>query len=86
MDEVQALQLSMKRQAISLISEPKKVVLGSYSLKSFNTKETLAMNIVTILGIDSYKDKVLSINFTRHKETKVSHIKSFHLLLLHSWV
>jgi len=85
-DEVQALQLSMKRQAIGLVNEPKKVILGGYSLRSFNTKEMLAMNIVAILGIDSYKDKVVSINFTRHEETKVSHTKSRHLLLLYSWV
>ena len=51
----------MKRQAIGLVSKLKKVILGGYSLRSFITKETLAMNIVTILGIDSYKDKVVSI-------------------------
>lgn len=82
MDEVNAMHLSMKRQAISLVGEPKKAILSGYSLKSFNMKEALAMNNTAILGIHSCKDKIVSIDFTRHEETKVSYIRSCHLILL----
>ena len=73
----------MTRQAISLVSELSKEDLGSYMLKKFEATETLGDEIAKIFGLQSYKDKIVSIDFTRHEKTEVSDIKVCHILLIY---
>ena len=63
----------MRDFAIALVNNPRKSAVGGYGLKEGDMN--LGAQITAILGIQSYDEKVRSINFTRHAETGVSTLK-----------
>lgn len=72
--EMTAIHASMKRQAKSGVESERKITIQGYMLNACTTKTRLLQEVTEVFGIRSYKDRVVSIDFTRDKVTKVSFV------------